>query len=65
MTKPFHKLFISVDRHWRGEGVVFQATMEHSSEAESMVTGGMLPYFMAGIDLIGHEALKKCLTLEA
>jgi len=64
-TEPFHKLFISVDRHWRGEGVVFQATMKHSSEAESMVTGGMLPYFMAGINSAGHEALKKCFTVGA
>ena len=45
--------------------MVFQATMKHSSEAESMVTGGMLPYFMAGINSSGHEALKKCFTLGA
>ena len=63
MTEPFHKLFISVDRHWRGEGVVFQATMKHSSEAVRMVTGGMLPHFMTGIASTRHEALKKCFTL--
>lgn len=63
-SDPTKSLFVSVDRHFTGQGVMFRFTEQNHDEAKSRING-MLPYLKAMMPGVLHSNLEKCFTPEA
>ena len=57
-------VFISVDRHFSGSGVLFQYTSRYASAAQARIKG-LIPYLKAHLDTMYWEQLLKCFTVDA
>ena len=61
---PEKKVFISVDKQFRGEGVCFQYTNTYIDEAAAWIKG-LLPYLKTQYPIMSHGQLEKCFSQEA
>ena len=61
---PSRSLFVSVDKHFTGQGVMFRFTEPNLDEAKACING-LLPYLKSmGPDNV-HSRLEKCFTPDA
>jgi hypothetical protein len=58
------KMFIAVDKQFRGEGVCFQYTNTYVDEAAAWIKG-LLPYLKTQYPDISHGQLEKCFSQDA
>ena len=61
---PGKSLFVSVDNHFSGQGVMFRFTEPNYDEARACVNG-MLPFLKSFVDSEMHGQLEKCFTPDA
>ena len=61
---PEKKVFISVDKQFRGEGVCFQYSNTYIDEAAAWIKG-LLPYLKTQYPQISHVQLEKCFSEDA
>ena len=57
------RIFVLVNRHFQGRGVMFQFTSNFAKEAPAWVRG-LLPYVKSKFAGSVHRQLKKCFTPE-
>jgi hypothetical protein len=57
-------LFVSVDKHFRGSGVMFQFTSRYYDEAMARING-MLPFLKTMVPMADHICLERHFTPEA
>jgi hypothetical protein len=58
---PTENVFVSVDKHFRGHGVMYQYTSHFHYEAVAMING-MLPYLLSKVEPSLHKQIKKCFS---
>jgi hypothetical protein len=61
---PDRKVFISVDKHYRGDGICFQYTNKQIDEGTAWIKG-LLPYLKTLFPIAVHGQLEKCFSEEA
>ena len=61
---PDKGLFVSVDKHFTGQGVMFCFTEDNHDEAKACING-MLPFLQSMLDPNLHVQIEKCFTPEA
>ena len=62
---PSKRLFVSVDRRFKGTGVRFTVRSDRMIEADARINGGILSFLRGTLDASMHQALDKCFTPRA
>ena len=65
VENPLKRLFVSVDRRFKGTGVRFSVRSQHVLEADARINGGILLFLRATLDESMHSALDKCFSPKA